>query len=353
MSEKNFMRDFSPAWFASVMGTGILATTSMFYASVLPVLRYVAVILWIFNIALFLVLLYFWVMRWIKYPQNAIRDLSHPVNSQFYPTMPIGFIVLASNFLQIGKPYLPASTIFAVASVFWVIGSLITLIFAFLLPYRTFVGTHTKPEHINPSWFIPPVALIILPLIGGQVLQGWPSSWQGPIFLFNLVCWASGFFLYIFLSAIALSRFILHDPLPPQLLPTVWINLGPIGAGVMALLVIAKSSAPLIQIPASGINAFSLIFWAFGIWWFVMSVVMTFHYIGRKALPFAMSWWAFVFPLGAYVGSSYMLYTVYELSSLNWIGFGLYWLLFFLWVITAWKTAVHMIRGDLFVPPKG
>jgi len=30
MSDKNFMRDFSPAWFASVMGTGILATTSMF-----------------------------------------------------------------------------------------------------------------------------------------------------------------------------------------------------------------------------------------------------------------------------------------------------------------------------------
>jgi C4-dicarboxylate transporter/malic acid transport protein len=353
MSEKNFMRDFSPAWFASVMGTGILATTSMFYASVLPFLRHVAFILWLFNIALFLVLLFFWVMRWIKYPQNAAKDLSHPVNSQFYPTMPIGFIVLAGNFLQIGKPYLPASTIFAVVSTFWVIGSVITLVFAFLLPYRTFVGTTTKPEHMNPSWFIPPVALIILPLIGGQVLQGWPSSWQGPILLFNIICWASGFFLYIFLSAIALSRFILHDPLPPQLLPTVWINLGPIGAGVMAFLVMAKSSAPLIQVPVSGIHAFSLIFWGFGIWWLVMSIIMTFHYIGRKALPFAMSWWAFVFPLGAYVGSCYMLYTVYGLSSLNWIGFGLYWLLLFLWIITSWKTIVHLVKGDLFVPAKG
>ena len=168
------------------------------------------------------------------------------MNSQFYPTMPIGFIVLAGNCLQIGKPYLPASTIFAVANIFWVIGS-----------------------------------LIILPLIGGQVIQGWPSSWQGPILIFNFICWA------------------------------------------------------------------------FGIWWFVMSVIMTFHYIGRKALPFAMSWWAFVFPLGAYVGSSYMLYTVYGLSSLNWIGFGLYWLLLFLWVITAWKTIAHLIKGDLFVPSQG
>jgi len=124
-------------------------------------------------------------------------------------------------------------------------------------------------------------------------------------------------------------------------------------AGIMALLVMAKSSTPLIQIPVSGINAFSLIFWGFGIWWFVMSVIMTFHYIGRKALPYAMSWWAFVFPLGAYVGSSYMLYKVYELSPLNWIGFGLYWLLLFLWVITAWKTIVHLVKGDLFVPSQG
>jgi tellurite resistance protein TehA-like permease len=203
MSDKNFMRDFSPAWFASVMGTGILATTSMFYASVLPVLRYAAVILWLSNIALFLVLLFFWVMRWIRYPQNAVKDLSHPVNSQFYPTMPI-----------------------------------------------------------------------------------------------------------------ALYRFIVHDPLPSQLLPTVWINLGPIGAGVMALLVMAGTSATLIQIPVSGINAFSLIFWGFGIWWFIMSLIMTFHYIGRKTLPYAMSWWAFIFPLGAYVGSSYMCSTRFMNSAL-------------------------------------
>ena len=348
MSERSFTRNFSPAWFASVMGTGILATTSQFYSHTLPALRYVALSLWLFNSALFLVLLFFWIMRWIRYSQNAVSDLSHPVNSQFYPTMPIAFIVLAGNFLQIGKPYLSASFVLGLANIFWVIGSLITLLFAFLLPYITFSQSNLRMEHVNPSWFIPPVALIILPLIGGQVLHRWPASWQGSILVFNYFCSASGFFLYIFLSAIALYRFMLHGPLPPQLLPTIWINLGPIGAGVMALLVMTRTSVRMIQVPTVSINLFSLIFWAFGIWWLIISIIMTIHYIKRVSLPYAMSWWAFIFPLGAYVGSSYMLEKVYNLASLGWIGFALYWLLLFLCVVTFLKTLFHFSKGGFY-----
>jgi len=352
MSDKNFTRDFSPAWFASVMGTGILASTSMSYATLIPVLGTLASALWVFNTALFLLLLFFWLMRWIRYPQNAIKDLGHPVNSQFYPTMPIGFIVVAGNFLQIGKNYLPSSFILAVASVFWVIGSMVTLLFAFILTYRFFIGSAMKPEQINPSWFIPPVALIILPLIGGQIMQQWPAAWKEPIVVFNFICWSSGFFLYLFLSAIALFRLIIHDPLPPQLLPTLWINLGPIGAGVMALLVMAKSSSAIIQLPLSSINAFGFIWWAFGIWWFVMSAIMTIRYISCGTLPYAMSWWAFIFPLGAYVGASYMLYTVYAMKSIYWIGFALYIVLLFMWIITAWKTLLSLTRGGPVAPVK-
>ncbi len=352
MSQGDFTRNFSPAWFASVMGTAILATTSMFYASLLPFLRYVAVFLWLFNTALFVALLFFWVMRWIRYPQNAIKDLSHPVNSQFYPTMPIGFIVLAGNFLQIGKAYLAPSTIFAIASTFWVLGSLLTLIFAFLLPYFIFSHDYIKIEHINPSWFIPPVALIILPLIGSQIFHGWPPSWQGSIIVFNYICWASGFFLYLLLSVIALYRLILHEPLLPQLLPTIWINIGPIGAGVMTFLVMAKTSAPLIQVPVAAMNMFCLIFWGYGIWWVIISIIMTIHYIKRIKLPYAMSWWAFTFPLGAYVGSCYMLFEVYKLAALNWIGFVLYWLLFFFWSITLVNTIIHLFRGDFLASPQ-
>jgi len=38
----NPIKNFAPSWFATVMGTGILAMTSMFYSSYLPFLQYVA-----------------------------------------------------------------------------------------------------------------------------------------------------------------------------------------------------------------------------------------------------------------------------------------------------------------------
>ena len=141
---------------------------------------------------------------------------------------------------------------------------------------------------------------------------------------------------------------MLHGPLPPQLLPTIWINLGPIGAGVMALLVMTRTSVRMIQVPTVSINLFSLIFWAFGIWWLIISIIMTIHYIKRVSLPYAMSWWAFIFPLGAYVGSSYMLEKVNNLPSLGWIGFALYWLLLFLWVVTFLKTLFHFSKGGFY-----
>jgi len=348
-SKWDIVRNFSPAWFASVMGTGILANTSMFYSSYLPFLRYIAVILWIFNVLLFVVLLVPWVMRWIKYPENAMSDLTHPVNSHFYPTIGIGFIVVAGNFLQIGKIYIGAYPSLVVANVFWVIGSLVTVFFAFLLPYLQFSRSHLKIEHVNPAWFLPTVALMIVPLIGAPVLRTWSAAWQEPLLVFNYFCWSSGFFLYLLLGAIVLYRLIFHEPLPSRLAPTIWINLGPTGAGVMALLALSKLSNSSVQIPTAGLDLFSLIFWSFGIWWLGISIIMTLHYVRRIELPYAMSWWAFIFPLGAYIGASYMLYQVYDMAVLWWIGFVLYWLLFGLWGLTLLRTIPHAYHGHLFM----
>jgi len=288
-------------------------------------------------------------MRWIKYPRNAVGDLTHPQNSHFYPTIGIGFIVIAGNFLQIGRIYVGMHPSLVVANVLWVIGSLLTVFFAFLLPYLQFSRSHFRIEHVNPAWFIPPVALIILPLIGAPVLHLWPAAWQEPLLVFNYFCWASGFFLYLLLSAIALYRLILHEPLPSRLAPTIWINLGLIGAGMMALLALSKLSNSPVQIPTAGLNLFSLIFWSFGIWWLGMAIIMTLHCIRRIELPYAISWWAFIFPLGAYVGASYMLYQVYDIAVLGWFGFVLYWLLVGLWGLTLVRTIPHAYHGHLFM----
>lgn len=78
-----------------------------------------------------------------------------------------------------------------------------------------------------------------------------------------------------------------------------------------------------------------------------MAVVMTIHYIKRLKLPYAASWWAFIFPLGAYVAASHSVANIFSIELINYIGFTLYWLLFFLWFVTSIKTLSHILNsGD-------
>jgi C4-dicarboxylate transporter/malic acid transport protein len=330
MEEKtSFIQRFSPSWFASVMGTGILANASYFYSQYIPFLKVIGVGLFYFNVALFFVLLIPWILRWLLYRKNALADLEHPILSNFYATIAVAILVLSSNFIVIGKNMLPGE-------IFWFIGVILTILFGLLTPFIMFKGEHVTIEHINPAWFIPPVGLILIPIPGSLIISQYSGLMREFILFLNYFGWGAGFFFYVALFAICLNRFILHRPLPNTLAPTVWINLGPIGVGTIALINLVNNSTFItMKEPFFG---FGLIFWGFGIWWVLMALMMTFYYRKKLGLPYALSWWAFTFPLGAYVVASHSVATIFHLAIVDFIGFALYFLLVFFWSITLIKT---------------
>ena len=333
------IKNFTPSWFASVMGTGILAITSLFYSQYIPFLKNLAYILFYFNIILFFTLLIPWILRWIFFKKEALKDLEHPVLSNFYATIAIGMLVLAADFIVIGRNI-------EMGEVFWFAGTLFTVFFGILTPYIMFKGEHVKLDHINPAWFIPPVGLIVIPIAGSLIIPHVSGMVREFVILFNYFGWGAGFFIYLSLLAIAMYRFILHRPLPNILAPTIWINLGPIGAGTVALVNLVKNSSFItIQKP---FFVFGFLFWGFGIWWVIMAIALTLHYIKRLKLPYAMSWWAFTFPLGAYVAASHTISLLFRLQLIDYIGFVLYLLLIGFWLITLFKTSIYAYHGTLF-----
>ncbi len=333
------VKNFTPSWFASVMGTGILALTSLSYSKYIPFLKNMANILFYFNIILFFVLLIPWVLRWIFFRKEALKDLEHPVLSNFYATIAIGMLVLAADFIVIGKNI-------EVGEIFWFIGTLVTIFFGIFTPYLMFKGEHVKLDHINPAWFIPPVGLIVIPIAGSLIIPHVSGMVQEFVIFLNYFGWGAGFFIYLALFAISMYRFILHKPLPNTLAPTIWINLGPIGAGTVALVNLVKNSS-FITVKES-FFVFGFLFWGFGIWWVIMAIAMTIHYIKKLKLPYAMSWWAFTFPLGAYVAASHAISLLFKIQLIDYIGFALYWLLVIFWLVTFVKTFIYTYRGTLF-----
>lgn len=337
--KSDIVKNFAPSWFASVMGTGILATTSSYYARYLSFLGTVATILFWFNVVLFFALLIPWTLRWIVFRGEALRDLQDPILSNFYATFAIAMLVLAADFIVIGKDMV-------IGEVFWFTGVAATVFFATVTPYIMFKGEHVKIHHINPAWFIPPVGLIVIPIAGGSVIPQFSGMMQQFVLFLNYFGWGAGFFLYLALSAICMYRFILHTPLPNTLVPTTWITLGPIGAGVVALVNLVKNS-PFVTVKEP-FFVFGFLLWGLGVWWVVMSMMITLHYLKNLKLPYAMSWWAFTFPLGAYVAASHIVSKTLNLQLVDYLGFGLYWLLVFLWTITLVRTAIHAGRGTVF-----
>jgi len=130
-----------------------------------------------------------------------------------------------------------------------------------IIPYNLFKSEALHLEHINPSFFIPPVGLIVIPISGGIIL----SNLNGELFnlgvFFNIVSWGSGFFIYLALLAVCVNRFLLHKPLPSVLAPTMWINLGPIGAGTVALYNLTFMGKVFDEQTCTAINAFLILFW--------------------------------------------------------------------------------------------
>ncbi len=333
------IKNFTPSWFASIMGTGIFAVASLFYSKYFPFLKNVAYILFYFNIAFFFVLLVPWILRWVFFKKQALSDLEHPILSNFYATISISMLILATDWIVIAKNML-------LGKIFWFIGTPFTIFFGLLIPFLMFKGKHVKLDHINPAWFTPPVGLIVIPIAGSLIIPYVSGILKELIILVNYFGWGSGFFIYLALLAICMYRFILHHPLPNTLAPTIWINLGPIGAGTIALINIVKNSSFIsVQEP---FFIFGFLFWGFGIWWIIMAIVLTIHYIRKLKLPYTLSWWAFILPLGAYVAASHTISSLFGIQIIDFIGFSLYCLLVIFWIITFVKTLIKAYHGTLF-----
>ncbi|ASJ08718.1 C4-dicarboxylate ABC transporter [Thermococcus siculi] len=324
------VKDFAPSWFASVMGTGALALVSKAYSSKLTWLGTLSKGLIYLNATIFFLLLIPWLLRWIRYPAEAKKDLYHPVTSHFYGTMPIAMTIVAMNLAMVGYK--------GMALPLWILGSLLVIFFALLIPYLFFIGEGVDVKTVTPAWFIPPVGLMVIPL---TALPFVPSSetWKGIFIALNYFGFGAGFFIYLALFAIVMRRFITHELLPPLMAPSVWINLGPLGAGAVALLNLTK----MLPVAAEAFKAFAFILWGFGLWWLLMAIAITLHYIRNLHLPYSLAWWAFIFPLGAYVSATHNVGTAFGIGAIDSLGFALYWLLFALWLLTGLKTVKHMI----------
>jgi len=354
MKNNQLIKHFSPMWFAASMGIGGTANLMYQLGSQANLFKVIGLILAGLNILVFIAMLIPWILRWFVHYDTVMSDVKHPVSSNFFVTMPVAMMLIATHVIMMGSSYIGVSSAMTIAVILWSIGVVLVLAFSITTTFNMMKQESIHPQMSNFSWFISPVASIVVPLLGNNLVKYY-ALFNIPLASFlnviDIAFYGIGFLLFIILLSIVLNRFLFHQMPPAMVLPSFWIILGPIGVGTMSLMGIADASAILGLITdVQGIHMLALALWGFGIWALVLISVITINYVKEGKIPFSISWWAFIFPLAAFTLSSLSIAQVTQVNVIKYFGFAMTAILSIIFLMTLFKTIVGVFNKTLLLP---
>ena len=226
-----------------------------------------------------------YITKFIKYPQEVKKEFNHPIRLNFFPAISICLLLISVAFYDISK---------SVSEVLWYIGASLHLFFT-LYVIRFWIVNNLAIEHSNPAWFIPIVGNVIVPLMGVNFVDVEIS-----IFFFSI-----GMFFWFVLFTIILNRIIFHHQLASKFLPTLFIFIAPAGVGFIAYVKIMT----VLNGGVYTLDLFGHFIYDIGLFFTILLAFMAREFI---KVSFAITWWAYTFPLAAITIATILKY---ELSG--------------------------------------
>ncbi len=352
------IRNFTPNWFATTMGTGILSVALAQFPGH-PWLFAMGQALWLFNILLFATCTTLYTARWLLYFHEASRVFSHSVVSMFFGCIPMGLATIINGFLIYGIPHI-GDTAVAIATTLWWIDVTLSLACGLAIPFMMFTRQSHSIDQMTAVWLLPIVASEVAAVSGGLLLPHIADAQtQLTVLMTSLVLWACSVPLAMSVLVILFLRMAVHKLPHVNMAASSWLALGPIGTGVLGLLVMSQTGPAVLSAnglasvaPAFGGASFlgAILLWGYGIWWLATAVLITLRYL-REGLPFNIGWWGYTFPLGVFAVATLRLSTMVPMSSIAIFGAVLVTALVCMWLLVAAKTIKGTLDGSLFVSP--
>ncbi len=89
-------------------------------------------------------------------------------------------------------------------------------------------------------------------------------------------------------------------------------------------------------------------FWEFAFFWIILAVSVTVQHHQKIQIPFAMSWWAFTFPLGLFIVSTGIIHKAIGGDFFLWVGMIALAAFAFIWSAVSVRTMRGVISGEIF-----
>ncbi len=298
-----------PNWFASVMGTGIVAVAASLLTVRVAALRPLAVTAWVIAAILLIVLTGATLVHWIRHPENARGHARDLAMAPFYGAPPMALLTVGAGALLAGRHLIGLHAAVIVDSILWTAGTLSGLAAAVAVPYLMFTVHRPALSDTLGSWLMPIVPPMVSAATGAALIAHLPAG--QPRLDMLLACYAMfGLSLIASLMIIALlwARLVAHGPGPARTVPTLWIVLGPLGQSITAANFLGAQAQHVLPAPyGAGLRAFGVAYGVpvlgFALLWLAIAAAITVS-TARRGLPFSLTWWSFTFPVGTTVTGS-------------------------------------------------
>lgn len=353
-----YNREIGPNWFASVMGTGIIANAAAGLPLVAEQLTGFAITVWVIAALMLILLLVIKTAQAVFKPHILRRQLNDGVMVQFFGAPPMAMLTVGGGAVLLGHHLMPADLAIGIGWVLWIAGTLTGLLTAVVIPYLHFTRYETEDDAAFGGWLMPVVPPMVSATIGALLIPHASGMELQQTLLY--ACYAM-FGLSLMASIIIITliwRRLSHSGTSGGArVPTLWIVLGPLGQSITAigsLGVVAQSILPA-EI-GSSFHTMALLYgipvWGFAFYWSMIAALLTIRAMRRK-MPFALTWWAFTFPVGTCVTGTTQLAHYTGLSMVSWMAVVLFFGLLLAWLIAAVGTARGLKQGHiLHVPAK-
>ncbi len=308
------IRNFPVSFFAIILGLSGLSIVSQKLQFLLG-----EQLQWIFfsiTITIFVILLVMFALKYIRHRDSLISDFFHPIKINFFPTISISFLLFSIFLLAHNKD---------ISFYSWLLGTILHFMFTIKILSVWIYHEQFELTHINPSWFIPIVGNILIP-VAGTSHAPLEVSW----FFFSI-----GFIFWIVLFTIFMYRIIFHNPLPQKLLPTFFIMIAPPAIGLISYIKLGNE-----------LDAFANVLYFFALF---LAIFLIYQVPRFYRIKFFLSWWAYTFPLAAISLASVQMYHLTDKDMYMSIAAAFFVLLVFMVMMLSVKTVKAVISRELCV----
>ncbi len=348
--------ELGPNWFASVMGTGIIANAAASLPLLSDQLHGFALVVWCLASCMLIGLVLATCVQLLQGKSVWGKHFSDPMMAQFYGAPPMAILTIAGGTLLLGDHVVGLALAHEIAWALWGAGTITGLAFAIIIPYRLFTKFKVRPDSAFGGWLMPVVSPMVSATIGAMLVPYAPVGVLRET-MFYLCFSMFGLSLVAALIIISMiwSRLAHHGTSGTSRVPTLWIVLGPLGQSMTAagiLGTVAKGALPS-QL-AHGFELFAVLYsvpiFGFVFLWTCLATLLTLR-ARRRQMKFALTYWAFTFPVGTCVTGIAQLAHHTALPMFKWASILYYLGLLIAWVVAAFGTTKGMVKGHLFRPP--